>query len=71
MKKLAEWNMRIRWALLVTSAALIITLVYEHQSARADCFEDMPCWDCTTMGNRLCGAPAGPLGPTGLFGVTR
>ena len=19
------------------------------------CFEDMPCWDCTTMGNQLCG----------------
>lgn len=19
------------------------------------CEEDMPCWDCTTMGNRICG----------------
>lgn len=19
------------------------------------CFEDMPCWDCATMGNKVCG----------------
>lgn len=21
------------------------------------CEEDQPCWDCTTMGNRICGHP--------------
>jgi hypothetical protein len=21
------------------------------------CMEDMPCWNCSTMGNRICGAP--------------
>lgn len=25
------------------------------------CAEDMPCWDCSTMGNRICG----PLPSTG------
>ena len=20
-----------------------------------ECMEDMPCWDCETMGNRICG----------------
>lgn len=24
-------------------------------STHATCFEDMPCWDCSTMGNRTCG----------------
>lgn len=23
-----------------------------------ECLEDMPCWDCTTMGNGICGNPA-------------
>lgn len=23
---------------------------------RPTCFEDEPCWDCSTMGNRICGA---------------
>lgn len=25
------------------------------------CQEDEPCWDCTTMGNRICGPTAGPI----------
>lgn len=24
------------------------------------CFEDMPCWDCTTMGNKICGTSVTP-----------
>jgi hypothetical protein len=24
-------------------------------STSTTCVEDMPCWDCTTMGNRICG----------------
>lgn len=29
----------------------------------APCTEDAPCWDCQTMGNRICGTPlpAAPL----------
>ena len=23
--------------------------------SQAPCQEDMPCWDCETMGNRICG----------------
>lgn len=23
----------------------------------AVCYEDEPCWDCETMGNKLCGTP--------------
>lgn len=22
-----------------------------------ECTEDMPCWDCSTMGNQICGTP--------------
>lgn len=32
-----------------------------------ECYEDQPCWDCTTMGNRQCGPPPTPppwTGPT-------
>jgi len=25
------------------------------QSTAITCQEDMPCWDCTTMGNKICG----------------
>lgn len=25
----------------------------------AACEEDQPCWDCTTMGNRICGVDVG------------
>jgi len=28
----------------------------------APCQEDEPCWDCHTMGNRVCGPPARPEG---------
>lgn len=28
------------------------------------CAEDEPCWDCATMGNRICGTPTYPV-PTG------
>ena len=24
-----------------------------------ECHEDMPCWDCTTMGNHICGDTKG------------
>ena len=24
----------------------------------AQCFEDQPCWDCESMGNRVCGPSA-------------
>lgn len=28
----------------------------------AECSEDMACWDCSTMGNRICG-PTAPTAP--------
>jgi hypothetical protein len=27
------------------------------------CEEDMPCWDCATMGNKICGPVAEPVAP--------
>lgn len=30
--------------------------VIAYRDAQAPtCFEDMPCWDCNTMGNKICG----------------
>lgn len=31
----------------------------------APCQEDEPCWDCHTMGNRVCGPPASGAGAEG------
>lgn len=33
--------------MLVTSA--------NAETAQTQCMEDQPCWDCTTMGNKICG----------------
>ena len=30
-------------------------------SSETRCFEDEPCWDCTTMGNRICGVTPSEL----------
>lgn len=30
-----------------------------------DCQEDMPCWNCETMGNHVCGPPTYPVPPAG------
>lgn len=47
--------------------ALILTLIsglsfgfvlgvwYERAKPPLVCMEDMPCWDCKTMGNEICG----------------
>ncbi|AER49374.1 hypothetical protein STINGER_59 [Mycobacterium phage Stinger] len=35
-------------------------------SVAEQCEEDMPCWDCTTMGNRLCGPGMAPPMDFGL-----
>lgn len=29
-------------------------------TSTTSCQEDMPCWDCTSMGNRICGPDAPP-----------
>ncbi len=48
-------------ALLVSIALPLGVLTYdarryfEHQTTVTRCVEDMPCWDCHTMGNRICG----------------
>ena len=39
------------------------TQVATSQPTQAQCEEDMPCWDCHTMGNKLCG-PQAPVKAT-------
>lgn len=34
------------------------------QPTQTQCEEDMPCWDCKTMGNKLCGPQTPPLKAT-------
>ena len=41
--------------------ALASPLISEAESSQ-QCFEDDPCWDCTTMGNQVCG-PIATLAP--------
>ncbi|AEJ95733.1 hypothetical protein FDI64_gp59 [Mycobacterium phage Zemanar] len=43
--------------------ALITAEPAEHRVAEPtgqQCEEDQPCWDCTTMGNRICGPGMAP-----------
>lgn len=54
--------MRAIVALFIFTAALMpFTGACDDMSQRGRtpddvrCEEDMPCWDCTTMGNRICG----------------
>lgn len=28
---------------------------FERTGRTTTCFEDQPCWDCKTMGNKVCG----------------
>jgi hypothetical protein len=39
---------------VVSAAPEAVTVVPEVEAQR--CEEDMPCWDCKTMGNKICGA---------------
>ena len=56
---------RLILALLVLALVLWAShLEYETETSPATststvCVEDMDCWDCETMGNRLCGPKGG------------
>ena len=39
----------------VLIAALIAGLIHTAPAGANVCLEDMACWDCTTMGNQICG----------------
>ena len=42
--------------LCLAGAAWYISDLINHWPGPAvTCYEDMPCWDCTTMGNLTCG----------------
>lgn len=38
-----------------TSTTTIVTTTTSSPTSTTICYEDMPCWDCETMGNRVCG----------------
>ncbi len=45
-------------SLLLVGAALIVAIITASlfvKWAEAVCYEDMPCWNCATMGNLRCG----------------
>lgn len=39
----------------VATLPTVVELIPAVSVSSEKCFEDMPCWDCTTMGNRICG----------------
>lgn len=43
-------------AALITAAMLAMGAGGTAQAAKRPCVEDMPCWNCHTMGNRVCGS---------------
>ena len=47
-------------ALIIVVAALSVHRAVEGEATRSSplCTEDMECWDCETMGNRICGVKA-------------
>jgi hypothetical protein len=57
--------LRAGWSLMVAAAVgLLLTLSaqvgmwvgrHEPRAPMIVCEEDQPCWDCNTMGNRICG----------------
>ena len=53
------------YALLILGIAFLVCVFGPEYDGRggttppATCNEDMPCWDCETMGNRQCGPATG------------
>jgi hypothetical protein len=39
----------------VTYGAILIGVSADLSATNTVCVEDMECWDCATMGNRICG----------------
>jgi len=51
---------RITVLLIVTTIAIVGLMILDRNDRPAPtyqplCTEDMPCWDCHTMGNMVCG----------------
>lgn len=46
-------------AVLFVSGCNAITFVHAPSTSTTVCYEDQPCWDCHTMGNRICGPGRG------------
>lgn len=45
----------MRRFLALATVALSLASFAAPAAAPTRCTEDMPCWDCHTMGNQLCG----------------
>ena len=58
-----------RWVLAILVLALVLWVSHVEYATEAGaqsparCEEDMPCWDCETMGNRICGPIPVPAEP--------
>lgn len=42
-------------ALAIVAASHEVRQELDDDQKITTCFEDMPCWDCHTMGNHVCG----------------
>ena len=62
-------NRFTRWVIAAIVLALILWASHVEYAAEAGaqpparCEEDMDCWDCETMGNRICGPTQAPPVP--------
>jgi hypothetical protein len=46
---------RYEVTLFLVMLAIVIGLIIVASVINTPCLEDMACWDCRTMGNRMCG----------------
>lgn len=63
------WGMMVA---LVIGCLLVLAPLLGPNRSPIRCTEDMACWDCTTMGNRVCG-PTSEVGslPAGTWECER
>ena len=46
--------------LVIFLVAMMLTVgAFDDASIRGRCFEDQSCWNCETMGNKICGKDIG------------
>jgi hypothetical protein len=58
VRSLMEIRLRILFGILASLLVLVGADAYSHthqSRAPVTCQEDEPCWNCATMGNRVCG----------------
>ncbi len=48
----------------------LVWLTVSLDSEETSCQEDMPCWDCKTMGNRICGPLKAEIRADGMIIIT-